>query len=150
MKSEQEHRLRRYRSWFELCAGHITASKFREAVHTHHLQPSISLIKSICYPKQWQFTSVACQYGCKHEDTARQVYLEKLKPKHENFIVIQCGLILDPEFPYMGPTPDGLVNYKCCSSGVLEIKCPFCYNHKDLTTAASENFFWLMTMAPSN
>ena len=127
------------RSWFELRAGRITASKFREAVHTSYLQPSISLIKSICYPEQREFTSTACQYGCKHEDTARQAYLEKLKIKHENFLVIQCGLILDPEFPFMGATPDGLVNCKCCSSGVLEIKCPFSCKHKGFKTVASEN-----------
>ena len=47
------------RSWFELRAGRITASKLHEAVHTNHMQPSISLIKSICYPEQRQFTSAA-------------------------------------------------------------------------------------------
>ena len=46
---------------------------------------------------------------------------------HENFMVIQCGLILDPEFPFMGATPDGLVNCKCCDTGVLEIKCHYNY-----------------------
>ena len=45
--------------------------------------------------------------------------------KHENFVVIQCGLILDPEFPFIGATPDGLVDCKCCNTGVLEIKCSF-------------------------
>ena len=59
--------------------------------------------------------------------------------KHENFIVIQCGLILDPEFPFMGATPDGLVNCKCCGSGVLEIKCPFSCKDKGFAKVASEN-----------
>ena len=58
---------------------------------------------------------------------------------HENFMVIQCGLILDPEFPFMGATPDGLVNCKCCDTGVLEIKCPFSCKNKDFAETASEN-----------
>ena len=136
---EQTRTQAKCRSWFKLRAGCITASKLREAVYTNHMQPSISLIKSICYPEQRQFTSAACQYGCKHEDTARQAYHEKLKMKHKNFIVIQCGLILDPEFPFMGATPDGLVNCKCCGSGVLEIKCPFSCKDKGFAKVASEN-----------
>ena len=125
--------------WFELRAGRITASKLYQVIHTNHLQPSISLIKTICYPEQRKFLSAACQYGCKHEDTARQAYVEKLRTEHENFVVIRCGLILDPEFPFMGATPDGLVNCKCCNTGVLEIKCPFSCKHKDFTEVASEN-----------
>ena len=59
--------------------------------------------------------------------------------EHENFLVIQCGLILDPDFPFMGATPDGLVNCKCYSSGVLKIKSPFSRKHNCFKTAASEN-----------
>ena len=125
--------------WFELRAGRITASKLHQAIHTSHLQPSVSLVKSICYPEQRKFLSAACQYGCKHEDIARQAYVEKLRMDHENFMVIQCSLILDPEFPFMGATPDGLVNCKCCDTGVLEIKCPFSCKNKDVAETASEN-----------
>ena len=94
-------------------ADRITASKLHQAIHTNHLQPSVLLIKSICYPEQRKFLSAAYWYGCKHEDIARQAYVEKLRIDNENFMVIQYGLILDPEFPFMGATPDGLVNCKC-------------------------------------
>ena len=51
---------------------------------------------------------------------------------HENFMVIQCDFILDPGFPFMGATPDGLV---CCESHVLEIKCPFSCKNKAIGEA---------------
>jgi len=41
------------RAWFEQRAGRIAASKLREALHTNYLQPSVSLIKAICYPEQF-------------------------------------------------------------------------------------------------
>ena len=72
------------------------------------------------------------------KDNARQMYLEKLKMKHENFIVIQCGLILDLKVPFMGVYQVAyVVNCKCCTSSVLEIKCPFSCKHKGFITACS-------------
>ena len=96
------------RTWFEQRSGRVTASKLREV---HPLQPSVSLIKSICYPEMRLFTSTACKYGCDHEDAARLKYIEVLGKVHKKLIVIQSGLILDPMWPFLGATPDGLVHY---------------------------------------
>ena len=139
MVEERTREQSKCRAWFEQRAGRITASKLREALHTNHFQPSVSLIKAICYPEQHKFTSSACQYGCKHEDIARVAYTEKMQACHENFMVIQCGLILDPEFPFLGATPDGLVYCKCCESRVLEIKCPFSCKNKAFSEAILDN-----------
>jgi len=45
--------------WFRYHAGRITASRFKAAVCTDATMPSQSLIKSICYPEQFKFTSAA-------------------------------------------------------------------------------------------
>ena len=47
--------------WYTHRAGRITASKLRAAVHTNPDNPSRSLIKSICYPKEHHFSSKATQ-----------------------------------------------------------------------------------------
>ena len=47
------------RLWYSYRAGRITASKFKAAVSTDAAMPSQSLIKSICYPEQYKFTSAA-------------------------------------------------------------------------------------------
>ena len=39
--------------------------------------------------------------------------------------VIKCGLILHPSYPFIGASPDRIVNCSCCGTGTLEIKCPF-------------------------
>ena len=33
---------------------------------------------------------------------------------------------MDMERPYLGASPDGIINCNCCGKGVLEVKCPFC------------------------
>ena len=128
---------------FEQRSGRITASKLREILHTDPLQPSISLIKSICYPEMRLFTSAACKYGCDHEDTARLKYFELMGKVHKKLIVIQSGFILDPMYPFLGATPDGLVHCEWCQSGVLEIKCPYSCKDKTFTDAAQQKPFCL-------
>lgn len=49
-------------------AGRIGASKCHAACHTDPLQPSQSLIKTICYPDVFNFSTAATRHGCKHED----------------------------------------------------------------------------------
>ena len=37
------------------------------------------------------------------------------------------GLTLNSDFPYLGASPDGIVNCPCCGVGCLEIKFPSTY-----------------------
>jgi len=54
--------------------------------------------------------------------------------------VVECGLVINPEWPHLGASPDGIVQYTCCGKGVLEIKikCPCCKHDQHIeVTAAS-------------
>ena len=112
------------------------------------MQPSVSLVKSISYPTR-SFKSAACEYGCKHESDARKEYEYVMKQQHQLFIVKESGLILDPLYPFLGASPDGIVTCTCCSTGVLEIKCPYSCRNKGLKEVSEEKsrFFLLVTEA---
>ena len=129
------------RIWFQQCAGRITASKFREILHTDYTQPSISAIKSICYPVMHQLMPKACQYGCEHEEQARVKYFDDHSKTHSSLIIINCGLILHPLYPFFGTSPDGIINCSCCSSGVIEIKCPYRCKDKSINELVEERNF---------
>ena len=58
----------------------------------------------------YKAVSVACQYGCKHENIAREEYIESYSKIHKTFFVIKSGLILHPSYPFFGATLDGIVN----------------------------------------
>jgi len=129
--------------WFEQRSGRVTASKLHSVLHTELSNPSISLIKSICYPQQ-KFFSEACVYGCKHEDDARSIYTEIMNANHGSFTLKASGLLLDPLNPFVGASPDGIIMCSCCDGcGVLEIKCPYSCRGKTLEERAEENSFFL-------
>ena len=57
-----------------------------EVAHSNPLQPSQSLIKSICYPCLSSATTKATASGIKYESAIR-AYAEEMKVKHINFKV---------------------------------------------------------------
>jgi len=87
--------------------------------------PSPSLIKSICYPLSTGFTTKATAWGYDNEQQALSYYCQQMI-SHANFTCETSGLVINPELPHMGATPDGMIHCDCCGDGVVEVKCPFC------------------------
>ncbi len=104
--------------WFRFRSGRVTASRLKAACHTNLSQPSQSLIKSVCYPENYKFTSRATSWGCQHEKEAREAYICEIQTKHLNVTVTDRGLVIDPNYPYLGASPDGYVKCVCCGPGV--------------------------------
>ena len=70
-----------------------------------------------------------------------------LQKEHVHLQVEKCGLIVNPDFPYMGSSPDGLVSCSCCGqkSGCLEIKCPFKHRQSSISEACKDKDFCLFS-----
>ena len=129
--------------WFRFRAGRITASKSKSVCHTNPAQPAISLIRGICNPEGSTFSTKATRWGCEHEEVARDKFIEEISKMHVNFKVSECGFFINPDVPYLGASPDGLVWCDCCGEGCLEIKCPFCKKDQTLSDTESDNKFCL-------
>ena len=55
---EQETRAQSHsKFWFKQRAGRVTASEIKVGCHTNLAHPSHSLIKTICYPEEFSFSS---------------------------------------------------------------------------------------------
>ena len=108
------------RIWFHMRAGRITASKFKTACCTDPANPSKSLIMSVCYPELFRFKTEATKWGCRHEQLALEIYSNKTQ--HENMKLSKCGFFISTEYPFLGASPDGVVECSCCGSGVCEVK----------------------------
>ncbi|XP_028415497.1 uncharacterized protein LOC114538527 [Dendronephthya gigantea] len=131
--------------WFTHRAGRITASRLKSVVRTNPEKPSKSLIKSICYPEAYRFSSEATRYGCNHEGIARKKYESVMCQQHETFSVCESGLRVNLKWSFMGATPDGVVMCDCCGIGACEIKCPFCKKEKEnLVDCAGDKGFCLV------
>ena len=110
--------------WYQQRAGHITASNLKSACKTNTAKPAKSLVKSLCYPEAHKFSTAATRWGCKHEGRAREAYQREISRFHETLTICDSGLNIDPRWPYLGASPDGIVDCECCGMGVCEIKCP--------------------------
>lgn len=118
-------------AFFRHRAGRIGASKCHAASHTDPSQPSQSLIKAICYPNIFRFSTAATKHGYKHEALAIAAYEKTMKETHANFVVTRCGTIINNKYPFLHATPDFLCECDCCGQGCGEVKCPFCIEGLD-------------------
>ena len=101
------------------------------ASHTNPALPSQSLIKSICYPDVFKFSTPATEHGCKHESEAIIAFEKQMKAEHTNFKTIKCGMFINKEYPWLHATLDFISWCKCCGYGCGEVKCPYCIDGTD-------------------
>ena len=118
-------------SFYQHRAGRIGASQSKEASHADPCQPSESLIKTICYPNVFKFSTAATRHGCKHGPLAIKEYEKQMKSEHENFQVKNCGTFINKEYPFLHATPNFLCGCDCCGLVCGEVKCPFCIDSLD-------------------
>lgn len=111
--------------WFKMRYGRITASCFAKAVKTRVEQPSVSLIKQICGQNKCQDLP-SMLHGKINERNAIKAAIKLFEDEgHTNFRFERSGLVIRPEFPYFGGSPDQLFYCDCCKLVVVEAKCPF-------------------------
>ena len=89
--------------------------------------------KTICTP--------ALQWGRDKEKVALKQYLESYcDPKMK---IMECGLIINPRWPWLGASPDGLLIDTDRVAGGIEIKCPFSKKDVNIVDACQEKNFFL-------
>ena len=89
-------------------------------------QPSQSLIKAICYPNVFIFSTAATRHGCKHEPLAIKEYEKQMKSEHESFQVKNCSTFINQEYLFPHATPNFLCSCDCCGLRCGEVNYPFC------------------------
>ena len=126
--------------WLQSRVGRITASNFGAAMGVNMYMSPRGLLKQLLWGGF--VGNVATRWGSDHEETARLQYVENMNSEiaaqcstlddDEKLVSIEVeetGLIINPERPWMGNSPDGIITltYKSgrCEKGLLEIKCPF-------------------------
>jgi putative phage-type endonuclease len=123
--------LQRTEAWFTARVGVITASCFGDvmakqdtaAYRNYALQIATERLTGL--PAGSDFMNGAMQWGVDTEPLARQSY-----EAYSGALVEECGLILHPDNPRIGASPDGLVG-----DGLIECKCPKSATHLEYLIA---------------
>ena len=128
---EQQTRNQNTETWKLQRRGRLTASKFHRIytrMRTYCTDPSTDMTSVISETLQYVTppeTIRHLKYGLRLESTARRAYESMLKRTgHKDVKITLCGLLVDKDLPYIGASPDGIVECSCCSKRLLEIKCP--------------------------
>ena len=100
-----------------------------------------SLCKRLLIPSNLSHIP-AVKWGIDNEDQARQQYGEEMSRSHESFSCKPSGLVVNPLYPHLGASPDGIISCRCCGTGLLEIKCPYSGNdsHPDSFQTKKRSF----------
>ena len=62
---------------------------------------------------------------------------------HDSLAVSASRLVLNETWPFLGASPDGIVNGSCCGKGLVEIKCPYKHRRSTITSAIDDLQFCL-------
>ena len=116
--------------WHQYRKGRITASYFCDVSKYTWEKYPLSLVKSIMQYYAVSENVPALKWGKEHEDDARKEYILYMESRHTHFEVKSSGLVINPSYPYLGASPDGVVSCDCCGTGVLEIKCTYKYRNE--------------------
>ncbi len=105
-------------AWRAERAGAITGSRFSEVLGTK--QARLRLARQLVFERlstkpAHEVSSKSLTWGTEVESFARDAY--ELETGN---IVTRCGFIRHARYPFIGASPDGLVNH----DGIIEMKCP--------------------------
>jgi hypothetical protein len=117
--------------WRDLHVERITASNFGKILHRKST-PTEAFVVSLTSSFSKKVSAPSLCYGQRHESTAKAAYLDARPNVHLH----KCGLVINPDFPFLGASPDA----KVCDSGVcgiMEVKCPF--SARQMTIAQASN-----------
>ena len=128
------------KQWYEARSQRITASNFGCIAKMKDNTKPDTILKDVMGYRT--FDNKYCAWGRSHEPAARRMYSNNRK----NVKVQQCGLIVNPKFPHLGASPDGLLSTGDSSEGqgLLEIKCPAAerWKNEDPRTCAIDSDFF--------
>jgi len=128
-------------NWIDARKGRITSSNFGLVCKKKSDTTPEATLKTVMGYRE--FKTPATEWGKSHEPAARRIYIREIKSTHNDVHVAIPGLVVNPELPYLGSSPDGFVTCEHCSDkeGLLEIKCPYKYRNMSPTDAAKDSKF---------
>lgn len=118
--------------WRTSRQGRLTASNF-SAVSDRKSVPSEKFLARLFQPSGRELHVAPVEHGKLNEKRAKEVYLKKFPAHHLH----DCGLVVNPDFSFLGASPDG----KICiegKTGIIEIKCPFLARNMSIPEACDK------------
>jgi len=138
--------------WLQAREGRITASLFGRVCKMRPTTAPDNVVREIMGYKQESHgyqslpsKAAPLQWGSQHESVARERYIKFMRKKgHKRLTVMERGLVIQSDLPYLGASPDGFVYCPCCREyqRLREIKCPYKWRLLTPRAAAHDKKFF--------
>ena len=144
--------------WHQQRVGRITGSTIYSFAHTSVDNPSKSLIKKICSFSSCGINTPSLSWGRDNEQVALLTYFNTISDPdyfgdslclntaieiHTEPLMSDSGLVVKPNEPWFGASPDSLITCSCCGKGAVEVKCPFTLKDVGLENAINSGSFYV-------
>lgn len=106
--------------WYSHRKGRVTASIFKDVCRSKKARCT-TLLNRIFNAKT--INAPAVQYGIANEVAAKERLLGYLEGLHSNARIEDCGLMINPKYPLLGCSPDGIFRCECHEPSLVEVKC---------------------------
>ena len=112
----------------------MTASNFGAVINRRKNVFTTSLLEKVVNPNSKTYTLESCQWGKDNEIIAIEQYHQQIK-----VTVTICGLIINPKWPWIGYSADGIIN----STSGIEVKCPYTKTDMTIMESCEDKTFYL-------
>ena len=109
-------------NWHFMRKKLVTASNFKKVCNsTNRTKTAIALLNGNNFNNA---VPGHIEFGRKYEDKARIEFLKAHRYKHKKCSIDTPGFIVNSNFPFLGASPDGVLEcVKCGPKALIEIKC---------------------------
>ena len=126
--------------WFSARKHCITASKAHDVMsrmvtYKRNFEEidSISVMDKVSGKTHLNMDLPAIKYGRAMEAEAVAAFFSIYSKEHKNAKILDCGLFLCKDVPFVGASPDRFIVCDCCGESCLEVKCPLSITHTSPT-----------------
>ena len=144
-------------TWHNYCCGRITGSVIGDVLKANIDNPPKSLVLKITKPRYGELNAPALCWGRDKEEEAIFEYINCSSDQnyipdslcfvtqtfHDDLNYKKLGLLVCGVRPWLGVSPDGVINCSCCGFGVVEVKCPFSLRDCGLSKAVEGGKFYV-------
>lgn len=130
--------------WMLHRAGRITASNVYKVCHLRESTDPKATVKLLMNYNSTDKVGMAAplEWGHLKEVAAKELYKKKMVAKHEDFTLLDCGLAVSEEHPFLGASPDGMRYCKCCGTKLVEVKAIYSKKNLRPPVAAGEKIIY--------
>ena len=133
------------KSWFIHRALRLTSSIFGRVMTRKGTTNPENLVKEVCKERictKDDKLPPSLRWGKENEPVAIKRYSQTQEGANRN--IYSTGLIVNPNYPWLGCSPDGiLVSKEGFVEGCIEVKCPYTHRDKTIKEAINDKKFFL-------